>query len=225
MEIVCSSPQYRQDPHLWATDLSPRRAKKPAAREFGLSVGSRTGKALPKFGFSTVSLGGYQTQERDRHRMSDSKLLLGVCGLYCGACYHYRASFPESKYLLEEANRQGRELEGFTCAGCRSDTLYIHPGCAKCKIRACAESKSILHCGLCLEFPCNQIKAFQSDGRLHHLDVILNLEDLRAKQPEQWLAEQQQRWKCGCGASFSWYEKTCHSCGAVLNTYGDDPRR
>jgi len=52
--------------------------------------------------------------------MTCSKVLLGVCGLYCGACYHYRASFTEGRYLLEEAARQGRSLEGFACKGCRS---------------------------------------------------------------------------------------------------------
>jgi hypothetical protein len=152
--------------------------------------------------------------------MPDSRLLLGVCGLYCGACYHYRASFPEGAHLLEEAVRQGRELQGFTCTGCRSNVLYIHPGCAECKLRACAESKDILHCGLCSEFPCDQIKAFQNDGRAHHLDIFANLEELKAGGPDQWLTGQEQRWKCRCGASYSWYEKTCQCCGAVLNSYG-----
>ena len=156
--------------------------------------------------------------------MSDSRLLLGVCGLYCGACYHYRASFPDGKHLLAAAHRHGRELQGYICAGCRSDVLYIHPGCAKCKLRACAERKNIQHCGLCFDFPCDQIKTFQNDGRIHHLDVISNLERLRKVGAEQWLAEQQQRWKCTCGSSFSWYEKSCHGCGAILNSYGDDTR-
>ena len=138
--------------------------------------------------------------------MPDSRLLLGVCGLYCGACYHRCASLPEGKHLLEEASCLGKDLQGFTCAGCRSNTLYIHPGCAECKIRTCADGKNILHCGLCSEFPCDRIKAFQNDGRVHHLDVISNLEELQAKDPDQWLAEQQKRWRCECGTSFSWYE-------------------
>jgi hypothetical protein len=152
--------------------------------------------------------------------MSDSRLLLAVCGLYCGACYHYRASFPKGKHLLEAASRQGKSLQGFTCAGCRSNVLYIHPGCAECQIRACAETKGILHCGLCEEFPCDQIRAFQNDGRIHHLDIISNLEALRNKRPDRWLIEQEQRWQCRCGARFSWYETTCHQCGEVLNSYG-----
>jgi hypothetical protein len=37
--------------------------------------------------------------------------LLGACGLYCGACYHHRASLPEGQRLLEAAARQGRALD------------------------------------------------------------------------------------------------------------------
>jgi hypothetical protein len=104
--------------------------------------------------------------------------LLGACGLYCGACYHHHAALPEGQHLLEEAARQGRTLEGFSCQGCRSDVLYVHPGCARCQIRACSDERGIEHCGLCHEFPCNRLRAFQSDGRAHHLDVVANLAEL-----------------------------------------------
>lgn len=151
--------------------------------------------------------------------MNSSKSLLGVCGLYCGACYHYRASFPESEHLLKDARRQGRVTQGFTCSGCRSEILYIHPGCADCSIRDCAERRDILHCGLCSEFPCDRIRTFQNDGRIHHLDVVSNLETLKLQGADQWLAEQQKRWRCACGTGFSWYEKSCHNCGEELNSY------
>jgi len=157
--------------------------------------------------------------------MPDDRRLLGVCGLYCGACYHYRASFPQGEHLLAEALRQGRNLEGFTCQGCRSDHLYVHPGCARCQIRACVDGRGILHCALCPEFPCDRLKAFQSDGRVHHRDVLSHLEDQKATGPDRWLAEQAQRWTCGCGARFSWYEEFCHRCGAALASYGPDPTR
>ena len=145
--------------------------------------------------------------------------LLAVCGLYCGACYHYRASFPEGQHILETARRQGRSMEGFTCQGCRSDALYIHPGCACCSIRDCADSRGILHCGLCPEFPCERLKAFQNDGHDHHLDIFAQLGEIKEKGPERWLSEQKKRWRCQCGASFSWYEENCQHCGAALASY------
>ena len=153
---------------------------------------------------------------------SERRVLLGVCGLFCGACYHYRGSFPEGRHLLEEAVRQGRRPEAFTCRGCRSDALYIHPGCAQCKIRACADGRGVLHCGLCIEFPCGQLEAFRHDDRVHHLDVMAHLEDLKAKGPDRRLEEQEKRWTCGCGAKFSWYETVCSSCGEPLASYSAD---
>jgi hypothetical protein len=153
----------------------------------------------------------------------DPNILLAACGLFCGACYHYRASFYTSDRLYQEAARRGRGLEGFTCRGCRSDKLYIHPGCAQCEIRACTDRKGIIHCGLCAEFPCERIKAFQNDGRLHHQTVLLELERMREMGAAQWLTEQEQRWQCECGEPYGWYEETCNPCGKALASYGPDP--
>lgn len=153
----------------------------------------------------------------------DNRILLAACGLYCGACYHYRASFYDDERLRAEAARRGRDPEGFTCRGCRSYVLYIHPGCAQCEIRACADNKGIQHCGLCAEFPCDQLWAFQSDGRVHHVNIMVELVRLRKMGPKAWLAEQEGLWRCSCGESFSWYEEICHNCGEPLASYGADP--
>lgn len=154
---------------------------------------------------------------------SNAHMLLGACGLYCGACYHYRASFYESERLQREAARRGRDPVGFTCQGCRSDKLYIHVGCVQCEIRACVDGREIAHCGICVEFPCERIKAFQSDGRVHHQDVLTQLERLREIGPDRWLAGQARRWECECGEPYSWYEETCSQCGKQLPSYGADP--
>jgi hypothetical protein len=145
--------------------------------------------------------------------------LIGVCGLYCGACYHYRASFSEGKHLLEEAARQGKNVDGYTCDGCRSDKLYMQPGCAQCQIRACARAKGIDHCGLCAEFPCQRLEDFQHDGRAHHIDVLEQLIELTEFGKDEWLLQQEARWICVCGYRFSWYEQTCSQCGATLHAY------
>ena len=146
--------------------------------------------------------------------------LLGVCGLYCGACNHYHASLPEGAHLLSEEARQGRPLEGYTCRGCRSGRLYLHAGCSDCGLRVCAETKSLQHCGLCPELPCPALCAFQGDGRIHHREVLGNLAELKAIGADRWLAGQDRRWTCRCGRGYSWYEKTCSGCGSPLRSYG-----
>jgi hypothetical protein len=147
--------------------------------------------------------------------MDEQRLLVGACGLYCGACPAYLASLPDGKHLLEKANLKKGDEESYICKGCHSN----HLGCSKCKIRVCVEEKEIAHCGLCLEFPCNRMSAFQSDGVAHHRDVFDNLEDLKTKGSDKWLEEQKQRWRCKCGNVFSWYEKVCSKCNASLSSY------
>lgn len=145
--------------------------------------------------------------------------LIGYCGLYCGACPHYRASLPEGAHLLAEAAREGREIAGYACRGCRSDNLYIHPGCAACRIRGCAQAKGLPHCGLCAEMPCDELLAFRDDGHAHHLDIQRNLAELSRIGPGAWLAAQEERWQCGCGMAYSWYENSCRRCGRALAAY------
>ena len=142
--------------------------------------------------------------------------LLGACGLYCGACDHYRAFLPESKYLLEYIIAKDQKFE--KCQGCRSDILTTP--CSKCPIRKCASERGVLHCGLCLEYPCEQLKSFQHDGKIHHIVILDNIENLKKREPELWLAEQSQRWECKCGNKFSWYEENCNCCGSPLPSYG-----
>jgi hypothetical protein len=156
------------------------------------------------------------------HAMENPYALLGVCGLYCGGCHHFRASCAEGRHLLENAVGQGQSMEGFRCRGCRSEVLYSHPGCSRCVIRACAKDRGCFHCGLCPELPCDRLRAFQGDGRSHHRDVLAHLEELKTNGPDRWLAEQAQRWTCKCGAGFSWYEVFCYRCGAPLPSYGSD---
>ncbi len=150
--------------------------------------------------------------------------LLSACGLYCGACYHYRAAFPEGDHPLGAVRRRGRLTEGFTCRGCRSEQHYAHHGCAQCEIRACADARELVHCGACRDLPCERLRAFRDDGRIHHLDVLENLALLSDLGPDRWLTAEERRWQCtSCGTPFSWYESGCARCGAPVAGYGPDP--
>lgn len=149
--------------------------------------------------------------------------LLAVCGLYCGACYHYRAGQPDGAHLLADEARGGRPLEGYSCEGCRSGRLYVHANCATCELRACAEARGVLHCGECSDLPCEKLLRFQNDGRKHHVDVVATLREIAKQGAEVWLAAQARRWSCpNCGAPFSWYELRCPACEADLPSYGID---
>lgn len=144
---------------------------------------------------------------------------LSVCGLYCGACYHYRASFPDGEHIIREWIREGMNAEDFTCDGCRSKRLYVHLGCSECDIRSCADARSIIHCGECREFPCQRLEEFRTDGRPHHRDVVHNCMEINRTGSENWLRDQDNRWRCTCGRSHSWYEQRCKKCGKELNSY------
>lgn len=160
----------------------------------------------------------------DRGRVQRLQVMrLAVCGLYCGACYHYRAGQPGGEHLLADEARGGRPLAGYICEGCRSDRLYVHSNCATCELRACAEARGILHCGECADLPCEILLRFQNDGRKHHVNVVATLRKIAGEGTEVWLRAQARRWSCpSCGAPFSWYEVQCHVCGADLPSYGSD---
>ena len=145
--------------------------------------------------------------------------ILGACGLYCGACNHYRFSFTEGEHLLRDSNPKNLTYDKFTCRGCHSDKSEMLPGCAGCKIRECSKKKKISHCGSCNEFPCKLLTDFKNDGRIHHQYILKNLQELNTKGVEQWLIEQENRWKCECGYNYSWYEESCYNCGMKLNSY------
>ena len=95
----------------------------------------------------------------------------------------------------------------------------MHPWCAECGIRNCADEKGYLHCGVCPDFPCERLEAFAGDGKPHHADVKTNLLAINEAGPEKWLADQKERWTCTCGTSFSWYQGLCYSCGEAVPSY------
>ncbi len=94
--------------------------------------------------------------------------ILGVCGLYCGACEHYFAYTAEGAHIRQTRQTDDSQIE--ECKGCRSNILTL--SCSKCSIRECAAGKNVLHCGLCGEYPCDQLKQFQHDGRMHHIAIL-----------------------------------------------------
>jgi rubrerythrin len=54
----------------------------------------------------------------------------------------------------------------------------------------------------------------------HIKDNHANLAAVKEKGADQWLSEQEKKWKCPeCNTPFAWYSKKCLNCGKDLKKY------
>jgi len=157
------------------------------------------------------------------------------CGIYCGACdimnsYQTGKKQPLALFWNEKAVKMLHKGLGlkyddskpFTleCHGCKSGQLFVN--CSVCKKRECAISRNVEHCIDCSDYPCDEIRSMQKNAFVlpHVKDNHTNLESIKTVGVEQWLSDQQNRWKCPkCNTSFSWYSAKCISCGTNLRKY------
>ena len=144
--------------------------------------------------------------------------LAAVCGLYCGACRIYRAWQDNNQQLLEEtqqnmSSRGATNLEDLRCDGCLGQG-NLTPWCQQCEIRRCPDDKpGVTRCSDCPEFPCSRITAFNNDGMRHHAEVLDNLRRLQEIGVENWLRDEEERWRCPqCQAPVDWYSRSCFQC-------------
>ena len=83
---------------------------------------------------------------------------MSLCGYRCDLCPVYRDNIERigrnevkagfAKYFKHELDDE--ILEG--CRGCPAD------GDENCTVKACAGDKEIANCGLCREFPCDEVR-------------------------------------------------------------------
>ena len=144
---------------------------------------------------------------------------VGRCGIYCGACYVYRAQRDGGRFLAETAEQQGVPKDRVKCDGCRGPEERLWKNCAECSLRECLGEKGLEFCYQCEEF---------QEGTCENYERLSEFcgrrgEDIRASinhishNKEDWLREQREKWRCGiCGEPYSWYETVCHHCGSDL---------
>jgi len=137
----------------------------------------------------------------------DAPNLAGPCGFYCGTCRHYLA---RAKGRLKEKNLK------HGCKGCRvqdKNCAWVKKGCESLR------KKRIAFCYECEAFPCaNLEKLHQRHVRDDNVSLLDNLERIRTVGAQQWLAEQQERWRCpGCGGSVCVMDRQCYDCGAEID--------
>ena len=78
--------------------------------------------------------------------------LISKCGIYCGACFIYRAERDGGELLKEMAGRFNVPEDEIKCNGCSSPYEEQWKNCQKCGIKACQKKKGKENCAQCSEF-------------------------------------------------------------------------
>jgi hypothetical protein len=152
--------------------------------------------------------------------MSDRQLA-AVCGIYCGACFIYRAYKDQDKASIHYVTSLGMPKETIRCEGCTSG--IVPSQCAKCSFRDCATQKGITSCSECEDLPCKALIELGEErarkDNLPHLSLCQgNLQTIKRVGIQEWLKQQDKRWSCGsCGRKLHWYSETCPSCGTKFH--------
>lgn len=139
------------------------------------------------------------------------KKMAAVCGLFCEACTLYIATQEDPPRLMALAARFGLSEDEVRCNGCRSDKRTTY--CASCKMFACASRRGIDFCGECTEYPCPDLKQFQSE-RPHRIELWDNLEQIKTLGCKKWLETIREHYTCPqCRTINSAYDPRCRRCG------------
>jgi hypothetical protein len=131
--------------------------------------------------------------------------------LYCEACSWFIATTEDPEKLKRMAAQMNLSEEECRCYGCRSDKRLSY--CEKCKMSACAAQKGIDFCSECEEYPCDDLKQFQS-AMPHRIELWDNLARIKAVGYKQWLKEIRGNYTCPqCKTINSTYDLKCRKCG------------
>jgi len=153
-----------------------------------------------------------------------NKNLVGRCGFYCGVCEIYRA-YKDSEKLREEiAKKHGCSPEEVRCEGCQAIDVYgwsyDKEWGSNCKILKCLNAKGLKFCYECDDFDrCERFNQFAEICKGLGIDLRENLKMIKEGRIEEWLLEQDKKWRCpSCGKPIiaSYEYKNCHWCGYKL---------
>ena len=139
------------------------------------------------------------------------KELAAVCGLFCEACTLFIATMEDPIRLKKLSTQFQLSEEAIKCYGCRSDKRG--PYCERCKMFSCAVERGIDFCIECEDYPCSDLKQFQSK-RPHRIELWDDLEQIKAMGYERWLKNIRTNYACPqCQTINSAYDLKCRKCG------------
>jgi len=164
----------------------------------------------------------YNSEEGVISHMSKAadQLLIGRCGLYCGACPVYLSSSEREDFKKKTAALWNVSIEDCSCDGCGSPKEKSP--CSACEIIPCLDSKEFSSCYECDSYEKEDCEKFEKTFRMCleslGIDLRQNLERLFATSPEQWLTKNEQTWICRtCGTRIPWGYSQCQRCGNPLH--------
>ena len=144
--------------------------------------------------------------------LQPDKALSAVCGLYCPACKLFIGTREEPEQLASLAQQIGKNVDELKCDGCRSDRLCFFCK-TQCIMKPCAAEKGIDFCGECDEYPCDDIKKFQS-ARPHRRELWESQKRIKEEGYEKWFLYMTSHYACPeCGVLNSAYNVACRRCG------------
>ena len=95
--------------------------------------------------------------------------MVAYCGLVCTSCPTFIATQKDDDALREKtakflAQKYGLHLkpEDINCDGCLSSGGRLIGYCDTCEIRKCAMTRSVAHCAVCDEQPCDKLDKFHA---------------------------------------------------------------
>ena len=146
--------------------------------------------------------------------MKPDKNLVSVCGLFCPGCGIYYATLEkDEEYLKNIASSMNIPFEEVRCNGCRTETKMAH--CKNCFMLKCATDKGLDFCGECTEYPCQEMKEFQSKMP-HSVELWTSQDRIKEIGWEKWFIEMVHYYSCKeCGCINGWYDFKCRECGNV----------
>ena len=128
--------------------------------------------------------------------------LIAPCGMNCGICIAFFG------YTMRGKKRK------HTCITCRlreRHCAFIKKQCGKLK------DGEIEYCFECMDFPCKNLTTLDRRYRIkYRMSMIENLQELKEKGMETFLANQERRYKCPkCRDIISVHDRKCYACGYI----------
>lgn len=129
--------------------------------------------------------------------------LIAPCGMDCGVC---------SGYLASSRDVKAKGVRMTYCAGCRPRGKMCAFLKKRCELLA---NEEVRYCFECDTFPCEDLKRLDRRYRAHyHMSFLRNLERIRDKGIDAFLAGEREKWKCpDCGGVICCHNGICFDCG------------